>query len=186
MISYPARAKFILSVLVLAFSAFWIWTSRQIGSAAGPEAVFAPQEGFLAPPFSLESLSGEDYDLTNSAGRPVILNYWASWCPPCRAEMPSFQSIAQEYSNSDLVILAVNASYQDSLAEVIAFTDAYQLTFPILLDTSGSVSRSYNVHALPTTFFISADGVINRIIIGGPLPVSLLRIEITRLLQEHP
>jgi len=115
-----------------------------------------------------------------------MVNFWASWCPPCRAEMPAFQQIVEEYHSTDLIIAAVNLTNQDSLSDAREFINKYQLTFPILFDSNGSASQAYNVYSLPTTFFINRQGYIQKIIIGGPIPISLLRVELDKLLEEEP
>jgi cytochrome c biogenesis protein CcmG/thiol:disulfide interchange protein DsbE len=182
--SYPARYKITLSLIILALGVGWIWFSRTPLSSGSVDLLHAPQAGFSPPDFSLACLTGEEFKLSDMTGKPLVINFWASWCPPCRAEMPALNQISQEYGNSGLVVAAVNATSQDSLNDVSAFVSTYQLTFPIPLDSAGSAARDYNVHSLPTTFFITAEGVVNKVIIGGPLPVSMLRIEINRLLQE--
>lgn len=141
-------------------------------------------ENFLAPDFTLTSLDETVISLSDLQGRPVILNFWASWCPPCRAEMPAFQDAWLEFGDSELVIIGVNATRQDSLPEINAFLAAIPVNFPILLDFDGSATAAYRVHSLPTTYFINRSGVITDIIIGGPIPLSLLRIQADQLLQE--
>jgi peroxiredoxin len=98
--------------------------------------------------------------------------------------MPDFQLASQEYDPSQLIILGVNQTHQDSINSVEAFVLKHQLDFPILLDEHGLVGRAYQVHSLPSTFFIGTDGVIKEIFIGGPLPLSLLRVEIDKLIKE--
>jgi len=98
--------------------------------------------------------------------------------------MPAFQEAFNEYGGSDLQIIAINATNQDSLTDVTQFIEEYGISFPILLDLSGTVSRDYLVHSLPTTYFIDKNGVIKEIIIGGPIPLSLLRIQASQLLTE--
>jgi len=98
--------------------------------------------------------------------------------------MSAFQEAWQEYSGTDLVILAVNTTQQDSLSDIENFVYQHHLGFPILLDKNGSVSSTYQIHSLPTTFIISREGVIRKTLIGGPLPLSLLRVQADHLLQE--
>lgn len=148
------------------------------------EVQHAPQVGFYAPGIALNSLGGIELDLSNFDGAPVVINFWASWCPPCKAEMPDFQLAYQEYQETDLEIISVNSTFQDSLPDLILFVDQNQLTFPVLLDISGTATRSYNIHSLPTTFFIDRSGIIKNVIVGGPLPLSLIRVEINNLLQD--
>jgi peroxiredoxin len=176
--------RIILFVVLITACATWIWVSRVPESVRGDQDSAAAQTGFLAPDFTLTTLEGENFNLGAQRGNPVILNLWASWCPPCRAEMAALQQVYQEFQPEGLVVAAVNASNQDSVSEAAAFVSQNGLTFPVPLDRSGSVSRLYNLTSLPTTYFIDRSGVIQNIVIGGPMPLSLIRIETTRLLQE--
>jgi peroxiredoxin len=182
--SYLFKGRYLISVIILLLGAGWIWISR-IPEVPTPEAQ-APQAGFHAPDFILTSQNGTQISLDELKGKPLIINFWASWCPPCRAEMPSFQQVSQEYSDAGLVVVGINLTNQDSLAEVSAFVNQNQLSFPVLLDEYGTVSQIYNVHSLPTTFFVDRNGVIQRVIIGGPIPLSLMRIEIANLIEDQP
>jgi peroxiredoxin len=174
------------SLAILAISAGWMaWTSIFAPATTGGRTP-APQQGFLAPDFELATLQGEKISLGQFAGRPVLVNIWASWCPPCKAEMPDMQRIHAEYEALGLVILAVNATNQDSPRAAADFATQQGLTFPILMDTDGSVTRKYAVQALPSSFFIGRDGTIRRVMIGGPMSAAFLRAEVESLLQEAP
>ena len=162
----------------------WIWFSRLPLSAGSSTSIVAPQIGFKAPGFNLSTLDGQELNLDDLRGSPIILNFWASWCPPCRAEMPDFQQSYQEFQDTDLRIIAINATNQDSLKDVTAFVNLHQLKFPIILDTTGGTSRDYRVYSLPTTYFIDREGIIQEIIVGGPIPLTLIRIQATQLLEE--
>lgn len=147
--------------------------------AAGPY----PRIGFAAPDFELTTLDGESISLSDHRGKVVFVNFWASWCPPCKSEMPAIQSIAEDYPPDQVVILSINSIFQDDLTAVQDFVVTYGLTFPVLLDTNGDVSRLYQVQALPTSYFIDRQGVIQKVVYGGPLSEALLRTEIDRLLE---
>lgn len=172
-----------MQIIILVIGLFWIWFSRIEDQSQSQ--LQAPQAGYIAPNFELYTLNSEPISLTDLRGKSIILNFWASWCPPCRAEMPDFQQASHEYSDSDLIILGVNATNQDALIEVNRFIQNHEITFPILLDTDGTVSQDYQVHSLPTTFFIDKNGRISKVVIGGPLPLSFLRIEAEKLLMEE-
>jgi len=144
----------------------------------------APQAGFLAPDFTLNTLDGETVTLSDLRGQVILLNIWASWCPPCRAEMPAMQRVWEEYQARGVVVLAVNSTVQDTPADAQAFVTENGLTFPIPLDTSGEVTRLYRVSSLPTSFFIGADGVIREVVIGGPMAEALLRSRVEQLIKE--
>jgi cytochrome c biogenesis protein CcmG/thiol:disulfide interchange protein DsbE len=174
----------LFKTILVIFGFAWVWISRLPPGQESQSAIQAPQSGFTAPDFALETHSGDQLELKDLRGKAVILNFWASWCPPCRAEMPAFQQAADEFSDKDLIVLGVNATSQDSLTDVEIFISDHQLEFPILLDVQGQISRVYQIHSLPTTYFIDQEGVIKKVIVGGPIPLSLLRIEISHLLQE--
>lgn len=174
-----------LSGLVLLLGALWIGISadRTLGSTQGQ--IPLPRQGFLAPDFTLNTLEGETIALSELRGKAVVVNFWASWCGPCRQEMPDIEEVALDYQDQDLVILAVNATQQDRLEAVIEFVDTYNLTFPILTDDDGSLTRTYQIAAFPTTFFIGRDGVIQEVVIGGPMAEALLRTRVDALLEQE-
>ena len=124
-----------------------------------------------APDFFLRTLNGRSVRLSDYRGKTVVLNFWASWCPPCRREMPDFQTLWEERGPSgpdDLVILAVNLLPEDTIAAAEGFVEEFGLTFPVLLDTSrGEVARRYGVRALPATFFIDREGIVRTTALGS-------------------
>ena len=132
-----------------------------VGSAQGP------QVGKLAPDFQLINLDGQSVSLGDFRGKPVLINFWASWCPPCRFEMPFIQEIYEdkEWSDKGLVILAINMGESPSTAK--NFMQRYSLSFPVLLDISQDVSLQYNVPPIPKTFLIDKDGIIQGIKFGA-------------------
>jgi cytochrome c biogenesis protein CcmG/thiol:disulfide interchange protein DsbE len=170
---------------ILVLGLVWIGASADRIGASTNGLIPAPQKGFLAPDFTLETMSGEPVTLSDLRGQVVIVNLWASWCGPCRLEMPAFKGIYNEYKEQGLVILAVNSTSQDVPSAVEKFAAEFQLPFIILMDTDGVAARLYQLSALPTTFFIGRDGVISRVVVGGPLAESTLRTEIESLLAEE-
>lgn len=115
--------------------------------------------GDIAPDFELETLSGETARLSDYQGQDVMLNFWATWCPPCRAEMPDMEQL---YEEEDIEILAVNLlGTETSVEDVDAFIEEYQLTFPILLDDPVEVTEDFEAYTVPTTFMIDKDGRIS-------------------------
>jgi peroxiredoxin len=100
--------------------------------------------------------------------------------------MPSFERVYNDYKNQGFVILAVNATNQDTLSNARDFVNQNQLTFPILLDNDGKVSQLYQLRSLPTSFFVDKNGVIRDVIVGGPMSEALLRIRVQNLLEEKP
>lgn len=176
----------VISIFFLLLGLAWIWASRVRDIAAFRERLAEPQAGFPAPDFQLTSLDGESLSLSQFAGQAVIVNFWASWCSPCKAEMPALERVYRENLSEGLVILGVNATHQDSPRAVSQFVQAQGLTFPVLMDSDGGASRRYRTQALPTTFFIDRTGVIREVIIGGPMAEALLRIRVMNLLESAP
>lgn len=166
-------------VLVLA-ALLWVWLTR---SAPVEALTTAPRVGAQAPDFTLTTLEGRTVQLSALRGQAVLVNFWATWCPPCRAEMPALEQVYRAYRDQGFVVLAVNASDQDG-GDVPAFVAAYGLTFPILLDQDGAVQRRYQVEAFPTSFFIDRRGVVQDVVVGGPMSEAGLRVRVERLLQE--
>lgn len=174
----------LFSLALLLLGASWVLLSApQVDVSAGGLASVA-RKGFLAPDFELQTLTGSSLRLSNLRGKVVILNLWASWCPPCKAEMPTLERIYQEYHSQGLEILAVNNTIQDSSAAAADFVQQNGLTFPVPLDVEGRVSQGYLLSALPTTFFIDSNGIIREVTVGGPLSEALLRIQVETLLKE--
>jgi peroxiredoxin len=164
----------------------WMLLSRYPPNAAGQEARTAPRTGFLAPDFTLDLLGGGQVTLSELRGQVVVLNLWASWCPPCRAEMPALERTYQAYQDQGVIILGVNSTIQDDEGQAAAFVQEYNLSFPIPLDRAGTVSEQYDLNGLPTTFFIDRQGVIRAVMVGGPLSEATLTSTIEQILGEAP
>ena len=161
----------------------WIIVSRPASGAAASEgAEVSAREGAQAPNFVLNTLAGETVSLSDLRGQVVVLNFWASWCPPCRAEMPAIQQVYDTYREQGLVVLAVNVREPDS--QTAEFVAEMQLTFPILTDHDGSVFETYRVRSLPTTFFIDREGVIQEMVLGGPMSRALIESQVLTLLEQ--
>jgi peroxiredoxin len=114
--------------------------------------------GEPAPDFALASPGGEPVSLSDYAGRPIVLNFWASWCQPCRAEMPFLESLYQAHQDRGLVVLAVNVQEAPEVAR--AFGAELGLSFPLLLDEHGTIATQYRVQTLPMTYLIDRTGRI--------------------------
>jgi len=133
------------------------------GSSSGPAQ--GPEIGKLAPDFQLSNLDGQVISLGDFRGQPVLLNFWASWCGPCRYEMPFLQEIFEGSSDTGLVILAVDL--QENPSRVKEFVEEFGLSFPVLLATNQEVPLAYNIRGIPATFFIDKNGIIQDIKIGA-------------------
>ncbi len=153
------------------------------GGNTGGESGGLPAPGKAAPDFTLKSLTGETVSLADYRGRPVALNFWASWCGPCQMEMPVFEWLSRDpdWQVEDIVILAVNQGEPPSL--VSQFVAAFGITFPVLLDADYAVSIAYNVRLLPTTYFIDKDGIIKEIKIGAIISTADLEDRLDNLLS---
>ena len=172
----------LLFILVLIAGLAWIGISADPSGGSLPGSA-APQTGFLAPDFTLKTPQGEIFTLSGLKGKAVLINIWATWCPPCRAEMPAIQSLYEEYKSQGLVVLGVNSTVQDDPFKIAPFLEEYGLTFPILLDETGEVTQAYEVRALPSSFFIDRQGRISEVVIGGPMSPALLRTRIEDILR---
>lgn len=135
-----------------------------VASADGTEVVV----GAPAPEISLLTREGTPFRLSEARGKVVVVNFWASWCAPCREEMPGFEAAYQERS-SDVLFVGVNTTSVDTRAEALAFAERLGVTFPIVMDTEGVAQRTYGVRGLPATFFIGRDGTMKAKALGPVL-----------------
>lgn len=116
-----------------------------------------PIAGRLAPDFILQAPDGQEIRLSDFRGHPVLLNFWASWCGPCRAEMPEIEAVYEANKASGLVTLGINV--QESADKILEWAGPYRLTFPLVMDTRGDVTRAYrSTNGLPASYFIDPDG----------------------------
>jgi peroxiredoxin len=127
-----------------------------VSPLASPLAIGEP-----APDFTLDLVDGTPFRLSDQRGKVVVLNCWASWCAPCRFEMPEFQALYEEREGGgDFLIVAVNAAYDDPRGSAERFIEEFGLTFPTPFDTTRDVANQYGVRGLPATFFIDRDGIL--------------------------
>jgi peroxiredoxin len=124
-----------------------------------------PQIGDKAPKFKLLGLDGQVHQLSDYKGKTVIVNFWGTYCPPCKAEMPAIQKQYEKWLKSDVVVLAVNMG--ESPITIRGFLDPLKTTFPVLLDENFEIRKNYGVIQYPTTFFVKPNGRIAIINIGG-------------------
>ena len=116
------------------------------------------KEGTAIVDFQLDLLGGGSRTLSSYKGKVVFLNFWATWCGPCRQEMPSMERLYQRLNDKGLEILAVNLQEDDKTVQ--KFVDEYELTFPVLLDRSGRVGSTYGARSIPTTYIVSREGYV--------------------------
>ncbi|MBD0380636.1 thiol-disulfide oxidoreductase ResA [Paenibacillus sedimenti] len=151
-----ARKKWVqiaIFAVVLVIGVFTIITNL---SAADSKKY--PQVGDKAPDFSLIGLDGKTHKLSEYKGKPVLMNFWGTFCPPCKEEMPDLQRQYDKWSPQGVVFLEVNVD--KNKVTVQAFMDQYNLNMPVLLDAKEEVRKKYGVMDYPTTFFISPDGKV--------------------------
>lgn len=144
------------------------------GYAGGGQLVGTP-----APDFAVRHLDGGAMRLSELAGRPVLVHFWATWCPSCQVEMPVLAAAYAAHRDRGLEILAVNAGEAD--VTVASFRRRYQLTFPILMDADGRVAQQYGVVSIPTTYFVDRGGVVRSQYVG-PLQPEQLDEHLARIL----
>lgn len=178
----PTQRRIIHSLLLI-LGVAWILVSADKTGNTTAGKIPAPQQGFLAPDFELKTLSGDTMKLSNLRGQAVLVNLWATWCPPCRAEMQTIESMYNEYKDQGFTVLAVNMTYQDNLLDVAPFMEEQGLTFPILLDETGELGTVYQLKSLPSSYFINREGIIHEVVIGGPMAEALLRTRIEAILK---
>lgn len=123
-----------------------------VPSPAGGLAV-----GELAPDFVLTYADGNQVKLSDLRGRPVILNFWATWCGPCRLEMPDLVRVYQEHAADGLVVIGVN--FQEDAGRIEEFAEEFDITFPLVAD-AGDIARAYQVRVMPSSYFIDKDGIV--------------------------
>lgn len=174
-----------LMALLLALGVAWILFSRVPDQEAMARSSRppAPQTGFAAPDFTLETHGGETVSLADLRGQVVLVNFWATWCPPCRAEMPAIQQVYEAYRDQGFTVLAVDV--QENEAQVATFVRESGLSFPILFDRDGSVSARYQVRAMPSTFFVDQNGVIQEVTLGGPMTAAFIESQVAGLLAHE-
>jgi len=184
-LSFRKRRWEILMLFSLAAAITWTVSSRLPAAVGAPVSSSpSPREGFYAPDFTLGTLQGEQLKLSDLRGKIIVVNFWATWCPPCRAETPALETSYRLYKELDVVILGVNLTDQDSLKDVESFVEEFSLTYPILLDRNGAIALLYQLNGLPTTFFVDRKGVIRTVVVGGPMSETFIRSKIEALLKE--
>jgi len=169
---------------ILTLAAGWIVMTSLFSNDHADQAFALARTGFQAPNFQLSTEDGQRISLVTLQGKPVIVNFWASWCLPCKAEMPALEKIHRRYA-SQVVVLGVNVAAKDHQPSARRFLKENGITFPVVWDWDDSVAALYRVDALPTTFFIDSYGRITNVIIGGPMPEALLIAEVEKLRVEE-
>lgn len=148
-----------VGVLLVGTAAWWVWNRvftpsfPLAGEPAAPETSDSPVSDFTAT-----DLSGHTWRLADLRGRPVVINFWASWCPPCREELPELQRLADKYADAGLVVLLINVDEPDEVAANYLRQEG--ITLPCIVDEGGRLARRFRVLGLPTTLLVSPDGTL--------------------------
>jgi peroxiredoxin len=163
------------SALIVSFAAN-LWEKPDASQSS--EAGYGLNIGQQAPDFEVQNLEGKPVKLSDYRGKTVVLNFWATWCPPCRAEMPHMERFHEQY-HDDVVVLGMNATTTEASPNVVeAWVKEWGLQFPIVLDSQGKVIEAYRINSYPTTYVMDAEGkVIYRY--QGPMNFDMLK-EATR------
>lgn len=152
-------------------------SQRSTTTASPPDSALQSRQ--MAPAFTLALLDGGNLTLADHQGKPVLLNFFASWCLPCRDEMPAIEKISHEYRAKGVVFLGV--AIDDTEAKLRDFTARYGVTFPVGLDRGAVIQKSFGLYGIPTTYFIDRKGVVNYFH-SGAVTEELLRHELDKLL----
>jgi thiol-disulfide isomerase/thioredoxin len=147
--------------------------------------LLAQAEGKPAPQFTLKTLDGNPDSLSHYAGHPVLINFWASWCKPCRSEMPLIIAAYQAHQGEKLSVLAIDLTDQEgSTKDVRKFATEFQMPFPVLMDQKGKARRIYALRGLPTSVFVGRDGVV-RAVNQGPISGPALQKHLSEILPDR-
>jgi cytochrome c biogenesis protein CcmG, thiol:disulfide interchange protein DsbE len=141
---------------VLLFLALLVAACGAPGATGGTQTGIS--EGQSAPDFSLETLDGDKVSLSDYRGQIVLINFWATWCAPCRAEIPAIEAVLEARQDEPFVVLGVN--YQESRDRIRPFVDELSMTYPVLLDETGRVMQTYRAPGLPMSILLDENGVI--------------------------
>lgn len=183
------HANLLLSIVALAGLLFIINTRVRPDTAtalpAPPSASAnepAPLVGHPAPDFTLADLDGNPVALSELRGQVLLINLWATWCPPCRAEMPAIQAVHDDFAAQGFEVLAVNV--REDPATVARYMQQNNLSFPALLDSQGQVAADYRARVFPSSFFVDRNGIVRAVYLG-PMSRSIIAGTVSQLLSEE-
>jgi len=163
-------------LLALAFAGL-LFTQKKAKNEFSPKSSAEAKEP--APNFTLKTVDGRDFHLSDYKGKPILINFFASWCLPCREEMPVLEKIVHEYGPKGVVFLGI--AVDDTEAKIKDFITRYGVTFPVGLDKTATIQKSFGIYGIPTTYFINKQGIINYSH-SGSVTEELLQHELDKLL----
>ncbi|MBU9673577.1 redoxin domain-containing protein [Planococcus sp. CP5-4] len=181
----------IAAILVIVLAVWAVLDSQKEDRALNKMALgstvdFLPTDeglakGELAPDFELTTLKGEKMRLSDYRGKAVILNFWATWCPPCRAEMPHMQTFYENQQDKDVEVVAVNLTTEDrGMTEIENFVEEFGLSFSIPMDVDGDVGALYQAFSIPTSYIIDREGrILHKIV--GPMDEEMMNVFIEEI-----
>lgn len=157
----PTRSRGVVlvaavAILALAFGIVWMQSAKYEPLTVGK----------VAPDFNLPDLNEKDIRLSDFRGKVVFLNFWATWCKPCREEMPSMEVLYKNFEKDGLVILAISIDRVTTKKDIPPFVKALNLTFPILIDSWGQTDKRYKLMGVPETYIIDQQGILREKVIG--------------------
>lgn len=160
------------------------WYNDKLGKANITKHVASggAKVGQAAPDFTLNGLDGKPVKLSDFKGQAVFINFWATWCNPCRLEMPDIEAVWKAYKDRGVIVLAVNLTNQDTVSDVTQYIKDLSLTFPVLLDENGSVASLYRVGPIPSSYFVDRQGVLS-IVQVGTMSRSTMNQRLDKMLQ---
>jgi len=173
-----------MAVLRLAAAPLSAQTPVEVHRTPQPSLEAGNRPGLAAPNFTLKTLAGPEASLSEYKGRPLLINFWASWCKPCRGEMPDIVAAYQAHQGTGLEVLAINLTDQEGMKDIRKFVAEFQMPFPVLLDEKGRVRRLYALIGVPTSVFIGTDGVV-RLINPGPITKETLERGLAEILPAR-
>ncbi len=172
------------AALVLALSACSGLSLGALNSTGGDSGrPTTAKIGDLAPEINLKSMTGDQIVLSQLQGRPVLVNFWATWCGPCREEFPALARAYKKYQDLGLVIVGVNFQDDNSDEGVRTFMRNSLVNFPIVRDTGERVGRMYRVNGLPTSIFVDRKGIIRDMVVGGPMTDAFIDQQFAKINQ---
>jgi len=171
------QSNLLIAVILVAGMA-WTAASRV---PAGADQATRDRARRATPGIELDTLDGGKFKLADQVGKPVVVNFWATWCPPCRAELPAFEEVYKNNRDKGLVVVGVDVA--ESPEAVAKFVSDMGLSYPIALDMDGETTELYRIQGMPTTLFIGRDGQIKDTVIGGPLTKAAIESKVAELLK---
>lgn len=151
------------------------------GSLIGNSSVVPVEVNFKAPRLSLTDLKGDDASIDDYQGKVILLNNWATWCPPCKEEMPALEAFFQAHQDDGFMLIAIEAG--DPHADVADFVNSFDLSFPVWLDPSNQALQTFNNYGLPNSYVIDRDGNV-KLAWTGPISEPMLEKYVTPLIEE--